>query len=193
MPPSPHAPGPSPGSQAEESPVRPDLMTPSASGPKPCLIDTIRAQSGSCDLQSAEPAADDAGAGRLLHASVRASGHDAVPWPEWLRGHPALVIPQVPGLPRPVDPGAGWTDSPQEAAGQPHPGWQLTLNNRRLTITGPDTAPWYDGYPLLTREWMRAAVAQRQALLVTGAFAHIDEFAAAAANRALRLLLVAVR
>jgi hypothetical protein len=129
----------------------------------------------------------------LLHASVRASGRDGVPWPEWLRGRPALVIPQVPGLPRPIDPAAGWTHSPREAADQPHPDWQLTLNNRQLTITGPGAEPWYDGHPLLTREWMRAAVAQEQALLVTGAFAHIGEFSAAAATGALQLLLVAVR
>ncbi|MEY9961532.1 hypothetical protein [Streptacidiphilus sp. MAP5-52] len=131
--------------------------------------------------------------GLSTYASVRESGYDGVPWPEWLHGSPALVVPQLPDLPRPIEPAAGWTDSPQEASGHVHPDWQMTLTGRQLTITGPGSAVWFAGYPLLARDWIRAAVVRHQVLLVSGAFASIDQFRGAAQARALRLLLVGVR
>ncbi|WP_037599512.1 hypothetical protein [Streptacidiphilus rugosus] len=119
------------------------------------------------------------------------TGYDGVPWPEFLRSRPALVVPQPPGLIRVLNPGQGWSSSPQAATGPVHPDWQLALTGRRLT--GPGPGPWYDGNPLLTRDWIRAARAQHQVLLVSGQFTSIDQFAAAAAGGALQLLHVRVR
>jgi hypothetical protein len=127
------------------------------------------------------------------HAEARLTGRDGMPWPEFWRGLPALVVPQLPGLLRPLDPAHGWSGDPQTAAGPVHPHWLLTLTGRQLTITGPGPLTWFDGHPLLTREWMRAARARHQVLLISGPFPSIDQFAATAAGGALQLLLLGVR
>ena len=132
-------------------------------------------------------------AGHAPHTEAALSGYDGVPWPEFLRGRPALVVPQVPGLPRPLDPAVGWTRSLEEAIGQVQPDWMLVLTGRRLTVTGPGRMPWFEGHPLLTRDWMRAAGAQQQVLLISGPFARIDQFRAAAMGDDLRVLLVPTR
>jgi hypothetical protein len=69
----------------------------------------------------------------------------------------------------------------------------ISLTGRQLTVTGPGDALWFDGHPLLTRDWIRAATHQHQVLLVTGPFPTIDDFRAAGAAGALQLLLVGVR
>jgi hypothetical protein len=124
--------------------------------------------------------------------SVLDSGYDGVPWPEWLHHRPALVVPQLPEIHRPIEAGHGWSASAVDSDARPHPGWALALEGRQTTITGPD-GQWFRGRPLLTRDWFRAARAQRGVLLISGPFARIDQFAAAASTGALRLLLVAVR
>jgi hypothetical protein len=127
------------------------------------------------------------------HTSVQMSGYDAVPWPEWLHNRPALVVPQLPGLARPIGPAEGWSASPVDAAARPRPGWRLSFTGRQVVVVAPSSnAPWFEGCPLLTREWRRAATAQRAALLISGPFPSVDRFADAARAGALRLLLIGV-
>jgi hypothetical protein len=128
-----------------------------------------------------------------LRRSALTSGFDGVPWPEFWRGRPTLVIPQLPDLHRPIDPAAGWSRPPRLLGGEVQPGWLLDQCGRGISITAPDGALWYEGYPLLARDWRRAATAQRAVLLISGPFAHIAEFAPAASTGALQVLLIAVR
>ena len=122
-----------------------------------------------------------------------ATGFDGVPWPQFWRSIPALVVPQIPGVQRPIDPGAGWSASTKQLSAAPHPGWTLLQRERGISIAAPDGALWYSGCPLLTRDWRRAARTQQVVLLISGPFAQIDEFTAAASAGALRVLRVAVR
>jgi hypothetical protein len=128
-----------------------------------------------------------------LRRSALTSGFDGVPWPEFWRGHPTLVVPQPPGFHRPIDPAAGWSRPHGPLGGDIRPGWLLAWNGRGISITTQDGALWYEGFPLLTRDWRRAAAARRTVLLISGPFAHIAEFAPAASAGALQMLLIAVR
>jgi hypothetical protein len=127
-----------------------------------------------------------------LRARARVSGFDGVPWAEYWRNRPALVVPQAPGFPMRMDPTMGWSRSLDPSETVPSPGWKLVLTGEVVTITSPDGVPWYQGCPLLTRDWRRAATAQRRALLISGPFARIDEFMCAASAGTLGVLLVAV-
>ncbi|WP_042422298.1 hypothetical protein [Streptacidiphilus anmyonensis] len=126
-------------------------------------------------------------------AGALASGFDGVPWPQFWRSLPALVVPQVPGLERPLESAAGWSAVASPFSGGPHLGWSLVQHGRGISITAPDGALWYEGCPLLTRDWRRAAAAQGAVLLISGPFARIDQFAPAASAGRLLVLLVTAR
>ncbi|WP_037599510.1 hypothetical protein [Streptacidiphilus rugosus] len=122
-----------------------------------------------------------------------ASGFDGVPWPQFWRDLPALVVPQVPGPERPIEPAAGWSTTAFLPNASPKAGWSLVQHGRGISVTAPDGATWYEGYPLLTRDWRRAAAALRTVLLISGPFTRIDQFATAAAAGTLQVLLVPAR
>ncbi|MFF6852765.1 hypothetical protein [Streptomyces antimycoticus] len=124
----------------------------------------------------------------VVHPGV--SRFDGAPWPEYVHGRPALVVPQVPGLARPVLPGDGWSD---EIPAEPHPGWELVLDGQHVTITRPDGTEWFEGLLFLTRLWSRAVRTRGNVVLIAGAFAHLGEFHAAGEAGALRLVVVRVR
>lgn len=126
-------------------------------------------------------------------ANALASGFDGMPWPEVLRGRPALVVPQLPGTQRPTYPEAGWSSSPDVLETEPQAGWALVQRGGGIVITAPGEVVWFFGYPLLTREWRRAATAQGSVILVSGPFATIDQFGPVARAGSLKVLLVTAR
>lgn len=119
------------------------------------------------------------------------SGFDGLPWPELVRGGPALVVPQAPAYVRPVDDRDGWSAGDAEGLAEPHPDWSAVVRDQQVTITRPSGEVWFKGGPLLlTYEWRRAVGRRRAILLITGPFAHIGEFRDAAEMGTLCLIVV---
>lgn len=116
------------------------------------------------------------------------SGFDGLPWPQFLDGHPVVVVPASPA--RPVLAAEGWSDNAH--ALDLHPGWSAVLDGQRLAVRRPGGELWFEESLLLTREWRRAAHVHRHLLLTAGPFSTIGEFPSAAEAGALRLLVVAV-
>ncbi|WP_093858192.1 hypothetical protein [Streptomyces sp. TLI_053] len=112
------------------------------------------------------------------------------PWPELLPDRrPVLVVPAMAGPA--VLSGEGWTAHVPGC--DPAPGWSAVLDGQQLAVHRPGGRPWYEGPVAAGRQWQRALRAHRTLLLVTGPFAGVLDFRAAAATGRLLLLTVAAR
>ncbi|MET9399261.1 hypothetical protein [Kitasatospora sp. NPDC002965] len=131
--------------------------------------------------------------GRMLPCAVQvtASGFDGRPWPELIRGRPALMIPHGPRSPlRVVLDADGWSADPEAA--QVNPQWSAVLSEQHLTVARPGGQVWFQDTLLLSRDWRRAANVHRAVMLMTGPFDTIAEFPAVALQGELHALVAPV-